>query len=91
MVFVAVGNKKKLAGGTTADRCTPTTGIQHKHNQTTNLWREIQEVTQTQPTTTGQGRPRSPKMVQSAEGGNGKDKSQRIIVVVKSPYQENDR
>ena len=30
-------------GGTTANRCAPTTGIQHKHNQTTDLWREIQE------------------------------------------------
>ena len=38
---------------------------------------------------TGQGRPRSPKTVQSAEGGEGKDKGERIIVVV-SPCQEND-
>ena len=28
---------------------------------------------------TGQGRPRSPKMVQSAEGGEGKEKRERII------------
>ena len=38
---------------------------------------------------TGQGRPPSPKMVQSAEGGEGKDKRGRIIVGVKSPCQEN--
>ena len=38
---------------------------------------------------TGQGRLRSPKTVQSAEGGEGKDKRERIIVVV-SPCQEND-
>ena len=38
---------------------------------------------------TGQGRPRSPKTVQSAEGGEGKDKRERIIVVVRSPCQEN--
>ena len=38
---------------------------------------------------TGQGRPRSPKTVQSAEGGEGKDKRERIIVVVRSPTQEN--
>ena len=37
---------------------------------------------------TGQGRPRSPKTVQSAEEGEGKDKRQRIIVVVRSPCQE---
>ena len=36
-----------------------------------------------------QGRPRSPKTVQSAEGGEGKDKRERIIVVVRSPCQEN--
>ena len=35
------------------------------------------------------GRPRSPKTVQSAEGGEGKDKRERIIVVVRSPCQEN--
>ena len=39
---------------------------------------------------TGQGRPRSPKMVQSAEGGKGKDKRERIIVVVRRPRQEDD-
>ena len=38
---------------------------------------------------TGQGKPRSPKMVQSAEGGKGKDKRERIIVVVRSPCQKN--
>ena len=38
---------------------------------------------------TGQGRPRSPKTLQSAEGGEGKDKRERIIVVVRSPCQEN--
>ena len=39
--------------------------------------------------TTGQGRPRSPKTVQSAEGGEGNDKREKIIVVVRSPCQEN--
>ena len=38
---------------------------------------------------TGQGRPRSPKTVQSAEGEEGKEKRERIIVVVRSPCQEN--
>ena len=38
---------------------------------------------------TGQGRPRWPKTVWSAKGGEGKDKRERIIVVVKSPCQEN--
>ena len=38
---------------------------------------------------TGQGRPRSPKTVQSAEGEQGKEKRERIIVVVRSPCQEN--
>ena len=38
---------------------------------------------------TGQGRPRSPKTVQSAEGGEGKDKRERILVVVRSLCQEN--
>ena len=38
---------------------------------------------------TGQGRPHSPKMVQSAEGGNVRDERERIIVVVRSPGQEN--
>ena len=33
---------------------------------------------------------RSLKMVQSAEGGEGKNKRERIIVVVRSPCQEND-
>ena len=37
---------------------------------------------------TGQGRARSPKTVQSAEGGEGKGKRERIIVVVGSPCQE---
>ena len=37
---------------------------------------------------TGRGRPRSPKTVQSAEGGEGKDKRKTIIVVVRSPCQE---
>ena len=35
------------------------------------------------------GRPRSPKTVQSAEGEEGKEKRERIIVVVRSPCQEN--
>ena len=39
---------------------------------------------------TGQGRPRSPKTVQSAEGEQGKEKRERIIVVVRSPCQEHD-
>ena len=38
---------------------------------------------------TGQVRPRSPKTVQSAEGEQGKEKRERIIVVVRSPCQEN--
>ena len=38
---------------------------------------------------TGQGRPRSPKTVQSAEGEQGKEKRERTIVVVRSPCQEN--
>ena len=37
---------------------------------------------------TGQGRRRSLKTVQSAEGGEGRDKRERIIVVVGSPCQE---
>ena len=37
---------------------------------------------------TGQGRPRSPKTVQSTEGGEGKEKRERIFVV-RSPCQEN--
>ena len=40
---------------------------------------------------TGQGRLRSPKTLQSAEGGEGKEKRERIIVVVRSPCQENYR
>ena len=44
----------------------------------------------TQGKVTGQGRQRSPKMVQSTEGGKGKDKMEGIIVVVTSPCQEND-
>ena len=38
---------------------------------------------------TGQGRPRSPKTVQSAEAGEEKEKWERIIVVFRSPCQEN--
>ena len=38
---------------------------------------------------TGQGRPRSPQTVQSAEGEEGKEKRERIILVVRSPCQEN--
>ena len=38
---------------------------------------------------TGQGRPRSPNTVQSAEGEEGKEKRERIIVGVRSPCQEN--
>ena len=34
--------------------------------------------------------PRSPETVQSAEGEQGKEKRERIIVVVRSPCQEND-
>ena len=44
---------------------------------------------ETQGEVTWQGRPCSPKMVQSAEGSKGKDKRERIIVVVTSPCQEN--
>ena len=36
-----------------------------------------------------QGRPRSPKPVQSAEGDQGKEKRERSIAVVRSPCQEN--
>ena len=43
---------------------------------------------ETQGEVTGQGRPRSPKMVHSAERGKGKDKREKIIVVVRSPCQE---
>ena len=38
---------------------------------------------------TGQGRPRSPKLMQSAEQGEGEDKRERLIVVGRSPCQEN--
>ena len=38
---------------------------------------------------TGQGRSRSLKRMHSAEGGKGKDKRERIIVVVRSSCQEN--
>ena len=38
---------------------------------------------------TGQGRPRSPKTVQSAQGEQGKEKQERSLVVVRSPCQEN--
>ena len=44
---------------------------------------------ETQGEVTGHGRPHSPKMVQSVEGGKGKDKRERIMVVVRSPHQEN--
>ena len=44
---------------------------------------------ETQGVVTRQGRPHSPKMVQRAEGGKGKDKGERFIVVVRSPCQEN--
>ena len=38
---------------------------------------------------TRQGRPRSPKTVQSAKGEQGREKRERIIVVVRSPCQDN--
>ena len=38
---------------------------------------------------TGKGRPRLPKTVRSTEGEQGKEKWERIIVVVRSPCQEN--
>ena len=44
---------------------------------------------ETQGEVTGQGRPRTPKLVQSAEGGKGNDQRERIIVVVRTPCQEN--
>ena len=47
-----------------------------------------QRVRETQWEVAGQGRPRAPKMVQSVEGGKGRDKKERIIVVVRSPCQE---
>ena len=37
---------------------------------------------ETQGEVTGQGRLRLPKVVHSAEGGKGKDKRERLIVVV---------
>ena len=37
-----MGNRAKPTGGTTADRGAPSTRIQHKHDQTTDLWREFQ-------------------------------------------------
>ena len=37
----------------------------------------------------GQARPHSPKTVQSAEGEEGNEQQERIIVVVRSPCQEN--
>ena len=49
-----------------------------------------QGESETQGEVTGQGRPRSPKLVQSIEGDKGKDKRERIIVVVRSTYQENE-
>ena len=45
---------------------------------------------ETQGEVTGQGGPRSPKLVQRAKGGKGKDKRERIIVVVRRPCQGND-
>ena len=39
-----MGSKKKSTGGTTADKRAATTGIQHKYDQTTAFWREIQVV-----------------------------------------------
>ena len=39
---------------------------------------------------TGQRRPRSLKMVQSAEGGKGKDKRERVMVVVRIPSEDSD-
>ena len=39
-----MGNKEKSTGGAAADRRTATTGIQHKGDQTTAFWREIQVV-----------------------------------------------
>ena len=43
----------------------------------------------TQGEAMGQDRPRSPRMVQSAKGGKRKGERERIIVVVRSPCQEN--
>ena len=47
-----------------------------------------QGVQETQGSATGQGRPRSPNLAQSAEGGKGNDTRETIIVVVRSPCQE---
>ena len=49
MELVAVGSKKKSTGGAAADRCAATTGIQHKYDQTTAFWGEIQ-VAHSRPT-----------------------------------------
>ena len=46
-----------------------------------------QGETDEQREVTGQGRPRSPKTVQSADRGEGKEKRERSIVVVRSPCQ----
>ena len=48
-----------------------------------------QGKSETQGKVIGHGRLHSPKMVQSAEGGKGKDKRERIIAVVRSHCQEN--
>ena len=39
-----MGNKKKSTGGAAANTRTTTRGIQHKYDQTTAFWREIQVV-----------------------------------------------
>ena len=39
-----MGSKKKSTGGAVADRRAATTRIQHKYDQTTAFWREIQVV-----------------------------------------------
>ena len=39
-----MGNKKKLTGRAAAGRRAATTGIQHKYDQTTAFWREIEGV-----------------------------------------------
>ena len=44
MELVALGSKKKSSGGATADGRAATTGIQHKHKQTTVFWGEIKPV-----------------------------------------------
>ena len=48
-----MGSKKKSTGGAAADRCAATTGIQHKYDQTTVFWREIQVVHNTPTQATG--------------------------------------